>query len=265
MDQSDSITINGIEIHQAVVGSGHPVLMVHGWGADMELLRPLARQLASYNYRLYLLDLPGFGASEPPREPCSIFDYANICRAFLDYHKIDSAHYFGHSLGGRIGLILASDHAQRIRSMVLSNSAGIRARLPVQLRLRQQLYKAIRQGLLNLGARKTAERLRESYSRRYASSDYQTASPVMRQTLVNVVNQDLLAKARQVAVPTVLVWGDKDEDTPLWMGQKLEQTIPDAALIVFEGAGHYAYLDYPQKTASIMHALFKADDADAKA
>ena len=66
MDQSDSITINGIEIHQAVVGSGHPVLMVHGWGADMELLRPLARQLASFDYRLYLLDLPGFGASEPP-------------------------------------------------------------------------------------------------------------------------------------------------------------------------------------------------------
>ena len=130
-------------------------------------------------------------------------------------------------------------------------------RLPVQLRLRQQLYKAIRQGLLNLGARKTAERLRQRYSRRYASADYQAASPVMRQTLVNVVNQDLLDKARQVAVPTVLVWGDEDEDTPLWMGQKLEQTIPDAALIVFEGAGHYAYLDYPQKTASIMHALFK--------
>ena len=52
MDQSDSITINGIEIHQAVLGSGHPVLMVHGWGADLELLRPLARQLASYNYRI---------------------------------------------------------------------------------------------------------------------------------------------------------------------------------------------------------------------
>ena len=152
--------------------------------------------------------------------------------------------------------------------MVLSNSAGIRARLArFSCACDNRLYKAISSAVFcYLGARNhTAERLRQRYSRRFASADYQAASPVMRQTLINVVNLDLLEKARQVAVPTVLVWGDKDEDTPLWMGQKLEQTIPDAALIVFEGAGHYAYLDYPQKTASIMHALFKADSADAKA
>ena len=56
---------------------------------------------------------------------------------------------------------------------------------------------------------------------------------------------------------TILIWGDADQDTPLWMGQKLEQTIPDAALIVHPGAGHYAYLDFPDKTAAIMDALFR--------
>ena len=239
--------------------------MVHGWGGNIDLLQPLARQLAAYNYRVFMLDLPGFGESASPPEPFSIFDYADFCRAFLDYHDLDSVRYFGHSLGGRIGLILASDYAQRIRSMVLSNSAGIRAPLPAPVRMRQGIYKAVLRGLLHVGATKTAERLRQLYSRRYASVDYQAAAPVMRQTLIKVVNQDLLHKARKVAVPTVLVWGDKDEDTPLWMGEKLEQTIPDAALIVFEGAGHYAYLDFPQKTASIMHALFEADLANAEA
>ncbi len=248
-----------------MIGAGQPVLMVHGWGADIGLLQPLARQLAALNYRIYMFDLPGFGESAPPPEPFSIFDYADFCRAFLNYHDLDAVRYFGHSLGGRLGLILASDHAQRILSMVLSNSAGIRASLPASARLRQEIYKMARSGLLNLGATQTAERLRQRYSRRYASADYRAAAPVMRQTLVKVVNQDLLHKARQVAVPTVLVWGDKDEDTPLWMGEKLEQTIPDAALIVFEGAGHYAYLDFPQKTASIMHALFNAENADAEA
>ena len=252
-----------MDIHQAAIGAGQAVLMVHGWGADCRMLQPLARQLAAYNYRIFMLDLPGFGESAPPPEPFSIFEYADICRAFLDYHALDSVHYFGHSLGGRIGLILASDYAQRIRSMVLSNSAGIRAPLPAPVRMRQGIYKVVRRGLLHVGATQTAERLRQRYNRRYASADYRTAAPVMRQTLIKVVNQDLLHKARKVAVPTVLVWGDNDEDTPLWMGRKFEQTIPDAALIVFEGAGHYAYLDFPQKTASIMHALYKADLAKA--
>ena len=80
----------------------------------------------------------------------------------------------------------------------------------------------------------------------------------MRQTLINIVNQDLLDYARRVAVPTILIWGDADQDTPLWMGEKLEASIPDAALIVHAGAGHYAYLDFPDKTASIMDALYRS-------
>ena len=59
----------------------------------------------------------------------------------------------------------------------------------------------------------------------------------------------------------MLIWGDADTATPLWMGKKLEKAIPDAALIVYEGAGHYAYLDNAQKTASIMNALYRSDEA----
>ena len=176
-----------------------------------------------------------------------------------NFRKLATVNYFGHSLGGRIGLIMASDHTERIRSMLLSNSAGLRAPLPLKVQLRQQAYKAVRHSLQRFGAGATAETLRRRYSQRYASADYLAASPVMQQTLIKVVNQDLLNHASRVAVPTALIWGDRDDETPLWMGRKLEQTIPDAALIVHEGAGHYAYLDYPEKTASIMHALFRAD------
>ena len=80
----------------------------------------------------------------------------------------------------------------------------------------------------------------------------------MRQTLVNIVNQDLLSYAKRVSLPTILIWGDLDREAPLWMGKKLEKVIPDAALIVHAGAGHYAYLDFPDKTASIVDALFRS-------
>ncbi len=254
---SGKIQVNGIRIREAIIGDGAPLVFLHGWGASLELLEPLARRLSPRGHRCYLFDLPGFGESDEPAEPFSIFDYADFCLAYLDHHHLSTVNCFGHSLGGRIGLVLGSAHSDRIRALALSNSAGIKTDVALPARLRMGAYKSLRRGLEQVGARSVAAVLREGYSRRFGSDDFQRASPVMRQTLVKVVNQDLLAQARGVAAPTILIWGDEDEDTPLWMGRKLEAAIPDAALIVHKGAGHYAYLDYPEKTASIMDALFR--------
>ena len=231
--------------------------MVHGWGASLELLLPLAERLCRLGYRAFMLDLPGFGESAEPPRAFSIFDYADFVIAYMDHLGLKRAHYFGHSLGGRIGLILGARQAERIDKMVLSNSAGLKARPALLPRLRLLAYQRIRDGLGALGANALSARLRGAYNQRFASADYLSASPVMRQTLINVVNEDLLPYAERVAVPTILIWGGQDRDTPLWMGEKLEASIPDAALIVRETAGHYAYLDFPDETAAIMHALFR--------
>ena len=231
--------------------------MAHGWGASIDALQPLAHRLSRLGYQCLMLDLPGFGASDEPRQAFTIQDYATFCIDYLNQHDLASVNYFGHSLGGRIGLILAAEHPRRISKMTLSNSAGIRVEPPTLNRLRLRIYHKFRHGLESIGAAAASARLRQLYNQRYGSADYRNATPVMRQTLVQVVNEDLLAYAARVAVPTILVWGDADTDTPLWMGRKLEQTIPDAALIVHQGAGHYAYLDFPDKTAAIMDALYR--------
>ena len=258
MSATRRTVINGIEIREAVIGSGEPVLMLHGWGASLDLLQPLAAPLQQQGYRLHLLDLPGFGESAEPPQPFSIFDYARFCRAYLDHHRLPAVHCFGHSLGGRIGLVLAADDRPRIQKMLLSNSAGIKTQPPLPARLRLRSYQSLRGGLERIGAQPLAARLRRLYSQRYASPDFQQASPIMQQTLIRIVNQDLQEHARRVSVPTVLVWGADDQETPLWMGRKLEAAIPDAALIVYENASHYAYLDFPDRTARIMAALFES-------
>jgi len=252
------LILQGQALRQRIIGEGPPVLLVHGWGAHIDLLQPVATRLASRGYRCYMFDLPGFGSSAEPTTPFTVADYAALCRAYLDYHGLQSAYYFGHSLGGRIGLLLAADYGPRLRALALSNSAGLKERPPLSQRLRLKLYQGLRAGLEGSGAQAAAARLRQLYNRRYGSADYQNASPIMRQTLINIVNQDLLAQARRVTCPTILIWGDKDGDTPLWMGQKLAEAIADAALIVHKGAGHYAYLDFPEKTASIVAALYSA-------
>ena len=86
---------------------------------------------------------------------------------------------------------------------------------------------------------------------RVASRDYLEASEAMRGTLRAVIAADLRDRMPRIAAATLLVWGDRDDDTPLWMGQEMEQLIPDAGLVVLEGAGHYSYADSPGQFGAV--------------
>lgn len=250
-------SINGQNIAEWIAGKGSPLLLLHGWGANIELVRPLAEKLIPAGYRVYLLDLPGFGQSDPPPRTWTVQDYAAFVIAYLDAHNLEKVFLFGHSFGGRLGLILGAEHPGRLIKMALADSAGVKSPVPPLQRLRLGVYKSARKALEKIGAKSISERLRRWYGQRYGSADYQNVSGVMRETFVNVVNEDLLPYASRVQVSTLLFWGDHDEDTPLWQGRLLEKTIPDAGLIIHEGAGHYSYLDKLNETARVMDYFFR--------
>lgn len=251
------ITLNGIRIAHTIAGEGKSLVLLHGWGANIGLVWPLAEKLAPLGYRVYALDLPGFGQSADPPAAWTVQDYARLVVAYLDAQHLERVLLFGHSFGGRLSLILGSEYAERINKMVLADSAGVRTPPPLFTRFRLNTYKAIRDGLYRVGAKSLADTLRNVYNTRYGSADFQQVLGVMRETFVNVVNEDLLPYAARVKSPTLLFWGDKDEDTPLWQGRLLEKTIPDAGLVVHRGAGHYSYLDCLAETVRVMDYFFK--------
>lgn len=235
-----------------------PVLtMLHGWGAQIDLVRPLGERMAALGYRVVMVDLPGFGQTPAPDFAWSVFDYAAAVAAHVRSLGIEKTHLFGHSFGGRIGLILGADDAGLIDKMVLADAAGIRPPTALSVKARTAVYKTLRDGLKRVGLRGLSERLRTAYAARYGSADYQAASGVMRETFVKVVNQDLRAWAERVQVSTLLLWGDQDADTPISAGRELERLIPDAGLVAFEGAGHYSYLERQADAARIMHSFLK--------
>ncbi|PJF21231.1 MAG: alpha/beta hydrolase [Phototrophicales bacterium] len=248
--------IHGLTINELVIGEGVPVVMLHGWGASSELLKPLGERLAPLGFRVYMPDLPGFGNSDAPPIPWTIYDYVDFVLAYFDHHGLDQVHLFGHSFGGRLGLILGAEYSARIMKMTLADAAGLRPPTPLIPQIRLKAYKAIRQGLNNIGLRSIAESLRGWYNNRYGSTDFNAVSGVMRQTFVQVVNEDLRQYAARVRVPVLLIWGEADADTPLWMGQELEKLIPDAGLVVYPGAGHYSYLENLGQTVKAMQVLY---------
>ncbi len=255
--------LDKLRVHHSVTGPANtdrlPVLLLHGWGASMALITPLGDRLARAGWQVHALDLPGFGDSDTPLTPWSVFDYANFMLRYLDAHNLPRVHLFGHSFGGRLGLILGAEHPARLGKMVLADSAGLRPQTPLPARLRLETYKRLRDGLRAVGLRSLSDSLRSAYNARYGSADFQAAQGVMRDSFVQVVNADLLPYAARVAVPTLLLWGDQDQDTPLWQGQRLEQTIPDAGLVVYAGAGHYSYLDRLNDAARVIDYFFKGE------
>ncbi len=237
------VAVDGLTTAHAVFGEqGAPVIMLHGWGASADLVAPLAARLANQGLRCFVPDLPGFGHSAPPPAIWGVNDYANFVIRYMALMGIDRAHFFGHSFGGRLCLIIGAEHPDRVDKIVLANSAGVPPRRSTSSQLRLSTYKAIRNALYGMGARGLADRLRDAYARRYGSADYKSAG-VLRDTFVRVVNENLLPYAARVRASTLLIWGTKDDDTPLWQGQTLEKTIPDAGLVIYEDAGHYSYLD----------------------
>ncbi|TVR21882.1 MAG: alpha/beta hydrolase [Anaerolineaceae bacterium] len=255
------IEIDGHPTTHAITGGGDAVLLLHGWGVEISMVWPLAAKLAALGYRVYALDLPGFGDTPPPPVVWTVFDYAAFVRRYMDAVGLERAHLFGHSFGGRLGLILGAEHPERLNKMALAGSAGLRSAPPWTARARLRMYKLFRSGLQSVRLSKLAENLQKCYNEKYGSADFKAAEGVMRQTFVNVVNQDLRDYARRVAVPTLLIWGADDADTPLQHGEMLERLIPDAGLVVYPSAGHYAYLEHVQQTAQAIHALFGSSES----
>jgi pimeloyl-ACP methyl ester carboxylesterase len=254
-----SVTTAAGEIPRATVidrGTGRALLLLHGWGVSSELFAPVLAGLEP-GRRLIVPDLPGFGATPEPDAAWSVHEYAAWCLALLDRLGVQQCDLIGHSNGGRIGIVLAAEHPQRIGRMVLAGSAGITPRRTLGDAARVRTYKALRaverSPLVPGAVRRTAKRRAD----RRGSADYRAVSGTMRGTLVRIVNEDLRAILPSLRMPVLLIWGDRDTETPVDDGRLMERLIPDAGLVVFEGAGHYAYLEQPDRFCRIVDVFLR--------
>jgi pimeloyl-ACP methyl ester carboxylesterase len=245
-----------------VRGTGKPVLVLHGWGASAELFDPILAGLEP-GRRLIVPDLPGFGATPDPDVAWSVHEYAAWCVALLDRLDVEECDLIGHSNGGRIGIAMVAEHPGRVRRMVLTASAGIRPRRTMRDAARVRTYKALRVVERSAWAPGTLRRSAGRRADQRGSADYRAASGAMRGTLVRLVNEDLRVLLPALRIPVLLIWGDQDTETPIEDGRLMERLIPDAGLVVFEGAGHFAYLEQPGRFCRIVDVFLRDDPSEA--
>ena len=240
--------------------AGAPVvLLLHGWGCDSSIFSFIENGL-SEGASVLSVDFPGHGKSGDPPEPWGVPDYAEQIVLLLDELSLPSVNVVAHSFGGRVALWLASHQPERVDRLVITGGAGIRKPVSEAQKKRQARFKRLNRWCSLLKKvpllRGWMERLQDRLRRKYGSPDYYKLNEVMRSTFVKVVNQDLLPLLPAISAPTLLIWGSDDTETPLWMGQQMEKQIPDAALIVFEGRSHFAFIEEWQRFLLIVKEFF---------
>ena len=130
--------------------------------------------------------------------------------------------------------------------VVLTDAAGVKPRRSFGYYRRVYTYKLLKHALPILIGQKKAQMLLEQRRKASASSDYNRATPIMRAILSKCVNEDLCEYMPRIKAPVLLFWGDKDTATPISDAHKMERLMPDAGLVVAQGAGHFAMLEQPE-------------------
>ncbi|HEY3775887.1 MAG TPA: alpha/beta hydrolase [Solirubrobacteraceae bacterium] len=242
------IDIQGISTRCRTVGSGPEVLVLHGWGASIEAVGSIVTALEP-SCSVHAVDLPGFGDSGLPPGPWGVEDYSEWTCALLAALGLEQVSIVAHSHGGRIAIHLAAHHPKLVDKLVLVDAAGIRAPRTFRWYRRVAMAKLAKHVLNRFGGPGRA--LSGRLVGRTASGDYSATAEALRPTFNRLVGVDLTSLLPRVRASTLLIWGENDEDTPLRDGETMQRLIPDAGLVVFEGAGHFAYADQPQRFARI--------------
>ncbi len=253
-------TVNGIKINYEQKGEGDLIVLLHGWGSNIKLFANLI-DLLSKKYKVVAMDMPGFGASAEPPSAWCVDDYVDFVIDFLKDYNTDKVMLLGHSFGGRVIIKMNSrkNLPFKITKVILVDSAGILPPKSNKKSFRTYYYKAGKAVLSTGIAQKLAPNALENFRKKMGSADYAAASPLMRQVLVKVVNEDLEPLLPNIKCPTLLVWGVNDTATPLSDGEKMEKLIPDAGLVKLENAGHYSFLEQQFTFNRVMSSFMKLD------
>jgi pimeloyl-ACP methyl ester carboxylesterase len=220
-----------------------PIVFLHGWRSESTLWFPSTQTL---KYPLIYIDLPGFGKSELPKKTFDLSDYVSIVKELLSKLDIEKAIFVGHSFGGRVATKLSIIKPEMVRALILVDAAGIQTQT-IAKKLRYLIAKIVKP-IFKL---KMLKPIRKKLYQKMGSEDY-VATPELTDTFKNVISEDLTPLYPQIKCPTLLIWGDKDQDVPLSMAEKMQALIKNSTLKVLSGAGHFCFVDQPKEFGEVL-------------
>ncbi|MGN1081479.1 MAG: alpha/beta fold hydrolase [Acutalibacteraceae bacterium] len=252
-----NITVNNLNINYEMSGSGRDILMLHGWGSSLEPFRFIFKNIPE-GYRVTSFDFPGFGKSDELKRPWTVSDYCDFTLDFINALKLDNPILICHSFGGRVAIKLCGEKRLFPEKIIFIDAAGIKHPKTVRQKIRQLSYKTAKKFLSVPLWKKPCEPLLEKARSHFGSEDYNNATPIMRQTLVNCVNEDLTDYLDGITASSLLIYGENDTATPVSDAKIMETKIADSGLCIIKNAGHFSFIDSPYEVNAIIHSFLEA-------
>lgn len=246
MNADSQIVVDGLLTHYAKMGAGKTLLFLHGWGDSGDTFGVVAADLSA-QYEVWLLDLPGFGKTQSPASTWNIPDYAQFVSAFTKKAGCQPDVIIGHSNGGTIAIDLVANNLLKPKKLVLLASAGVRSEYNGR-------KKALR--LLAKGAKVVTKPLPKNVQTKLKKKAYKSigsdlfVAEHLQETFKNVVTYDVTEEAAGVSIPTLLIYGSKDEATPPRYGDIFHRQIKGSKLLKLPGVGHFVHQEAAEQVAS---------------
>ena len=246
------VVVNDLLTSYEKTGTGPTILFLHGWGDSAETFKALALKLQG-QYTTVTVDLPGFGGSQAPKETWGVDNYAQFVHQFLQKIEIKKVHgVIAHSNGGTIAIKALAKGEVSSDTLVLIASAGVR-----------DVYKGRKKALriVAKAAKLATYPLPKSVQTKLKKKAYKTIGSDMfvaehlQETFKKVVTDDVQADAATLRLPTLLIYGSKDEATPASYGTLFHQAITGSDLEIIEGAGHFVHHDEPDKVFMLVQGF----------
>jgi len=237
------VIVDGLLTHYERLGSGKRVVVIlHGWGDSSRSWLDVARQLGQA-FTVIVPDLPGFGGSAPPPSAWDLSDYAQFISHFLQKLNVDKVYTLvGHSNGGGVAIRGLAQGSLRADRLVLLASAGIRGEYNGRvkaLRYATKFGKALSTPL----PKSIKKRLRQKVYSSVGSDMLVTEH--MQVTFKKVVTDDVREDAATLHLPTLIVYGDRDQQTPAAYGEMFHELIKGSKLEILRGADHFIFTEEP--------------------
>ncbi|MCQ2387089.1 MAG: alpha/beta hydrolase [Clostridia bacterium] len=193
------------------------------------------RQIAFFNrdFQVFAPDLKGFGTNTPMEYPYSLDDYVDEVKEYMYKYSIKRPFVVAHSFGARIVLKAVAKENYLFDKLVLTGAAGLKPKPTLKKCCKKIQFKILSKFL-------SKEKLARFYSK-----DYNALSPVMKKSFIKIVNEHLDYTLKDINNKTLLIFGEKDKETPLYMARKLNDGLKNSKLIIYKDAGHFCFLDKP--------------------
>jgi pimeloyl-ACP methyl ester carboxylesterase len=248
----ERVRANGVEVAYERAGSGPPLVLVHGAASDSRLWQPQLSALSD-EFTVVAWDEPGAGRSSDVPSDFGLADYADCLAAVIEAVGLGPAHVAGLSWGGTVVLELYRRRRELVRTLILVDTyAGWKGSLP------QEEVRARLTGVEEMLAAPPAE-FDATLPGLFAGDPPAEFVPLLERIEADVRREsmwtqlsvmaeaDLREMLPDVAVPTLLIWGDQDVRSPLSVARQFEEAIPDARLVVIPDCGHVSNLQQPDR------------------